>query len=217
MHEMAGVSVKKYWILLISCLLILPLFASHDKQAMVRKKDLAWRDGETGGTLLHRAARLGKCDEIDRLIALGLDVESKDNKGLTPLCSAAIIGNAPAVERLVRVYGALVDIVTRDGAPLESLVARTVAGICDRGIRNIYAQDHYNALLRIQYFLRHTSAERWLKARRDERQKRRLLKQSMSESKEEKRTEVSGALCQASGSGSGFIASAKQIDNRKKI
>lgn len=30
--------------------------------------NLIWLDSEMGGTLLHRATRLGKCNEIDRLI-----------------------------------------------------------------------------------------------------------------------------------------------------
>ena len=73
---------------------------------------------QSGGTRLHLAAMTGDCATIERLLEdeeLMLDVDvQKDVDGTTPLHSAIIVGNTPAVACLIRL-GANVEAVGNNG------------------------------------------------------------------------------------------------------
>ncbi len=56
---------------------------------------------ESGQTALHKAARLGKIDEVQDLIQQGVDVNIQDNDGQTALHSAIKEGNLEAIKVLV--------------------------------------------------------------------------------------------------------------------
>ena len=50
--------------------------------------------GKKGSMLLHSAAQSGNVDTIETILSLGLDIDSRDESGLTPLMLAACTGQA---------------------------------------------------------------------------------------------------------------------------
>ena len=59
-------------------------------------------DSVTGITPLMEAASIGDCDEINRLIAAGADMEERDSEGDTALCYTVINRHVAATKELLR-------------------------------------------------------------------------------------------------------------------
>jgi ankyrin repeat protein len=67
-----------------------------------------------GFTPLHYAARYGKEPEVKRLLEAGVDVEQRNDQGLTPLMMAAI-GEHNKCVQILTTFGAQVNILPRRG------------------------------------------------------------------------------------------------------
>ena len=69
-------------------------------------------DSVTGITPLMEAASIGDCDEINRLIAAGADMEERDSEGDTALCYTVINGHEAATKEFLRLGADLMALST---------------------------------------------------------------------------------------------------------
>jgi len=114
---------------------------------------------------LHRAAALGDCTEVRRLLEAGADIEAVNEAGLTPLIMAADAGH-PEVVRLLIENGVAVDGCTKDGFTALMVAAARgcteTAQLLANGGASIDLQDRYGwtALMRAAYSGEYSTA--WL-------------------------------------------------------
>ena len=62
-----------------------------------------------GSSLLHRAATGGNTSNINKLLSLGLEIDTRSDDGFTPLMAAALAGKQSAFKMLLR-HGANVSL-----------------------------------------------------------------------------------------------------------
>lgn len=62
-----------------------------------------------GSSLLHRAATGGNTSIINKLLSLGLEIDTRSDNGFTPLMAAALAGKQSAFKMLLR-HGANVSL-----------------------------------------------------------------------------------------------------------
>lgn len=68
---------------------------------IARGSDHTLKDNHHGESLLHFAAAGGSNDIIEKLLFLGLDIDSRDNKGQTPLMTAALCNRPESFRFLI--------------------------------------------------------------------------------------------------------------------
>lgn len=87
--------------------------------------------GALDGTLLHVAARMGRLDHIQTLVACGANVNAIGDMGNTPLHDAALCGQAGAAELLLSL-GAKTTIRNEfDQTPLDVAAAGGKQEVCN--------------------------------------------------------------------------------------
>lgn len=89
---------------------------------MLYQRGTVTRDANTGRTVLHWAAATGRTTLLANLVARGADVNTRDNRRLSPLHSAVLCGSAATVGMLLE-GGAKVRRRTSDGWAALDLAA----------------------------------------------------------------------------------------------
>jgi ankyrin repeat protein/catechol 2,3-dioxygenase-like lactoylglutathione lyase family enzyme len=98
---------------------------------------------EHGQTPVHVAVNRQRADILDLLIALGADLEARDDRGQTPLVVAMLRGDRAAMARL-RAAGAKPPDVSRAGDVKTKMM--TLAASVSKGVPMIYVPDVARAL-----------------------------------------------------------------------
>ena len=77
------------------------MLAGSDGDSMTSHSDTAYYTARSEGDTLIRSAGLGKSDEVEKMLAQGIDVNYADSYGRTPLINAALKGHTAIVTTIL--------------------------------------------------------------------------------------------------------------------